>query len=145
MLQGNIKRLRNPILHQTLSQSDAQVAGQDFDDILTFARGQDGQAILQQFGLSVGAARAMQVLEQLARFTGTEWLRRRSPIQNFERTSASVPVGAGDAMKFRVVDVGGGLQRAEDYCPANLQCAQIALGKCPSGKVEGRDRELLAG
>src|SRR5437773_3105576 len=68
----------------------------------------------------------------------------RSPIQNFERTSASVPVGAGNAMKFHVVDVGGGLQRPEDYCPANLQCAQIALGKCSSGKVEGRDRQLLA-
>src|SRR5437867_76381 len=47
-------------------------------------------------------------------------------------------------MKFRVVEVGGGLQRAENYCPANLQCAQIALGKCSCGKVEGRDRKPLA-
>src|SRR5438876_8140176 len=86
----------------------------------------------------------MEIFEQLARVTDTEWLRRCSPIEDFERAPASIAVGAGDAMKFRVVDVGGGLQRTENYCPANLQCAQITLSKCSSRKVEGRDRELAA-
>ena len=52
----------------------------------------------------------MQILEQLAGFADTEWLRGRSPIENFERTLASIAVHSGDAMKFRLGDVGGGLQ-----------------------------------
>ena len=50
-----------------------------------------------------------------------------------------------DAMKFRVIYVGSGLQRAEDYCPSNLQYAQIALGERPSSKVESRYGKLIAG
>ena len=71
-------------------------------------------------------------------------MRRRLPIENFECGLASVAVGAGDAMKFCVIDIGGGLQRAEDHCPANLQCTRIALGKRSAGKIEGRDWKLLA-
>ena len=47
-------------------------------------------------------------------------------------------------MKFPVADIGGSLHCAEDDGPANLQCAQIALGQRSSGKVQRRDRNLFA-
>jgi hypothetical protein len=82
-------------------------------------------------------------LEQLGRFENGEWLRRRSAIENFKCTLASVAMSAGDSMKLRIADSGRGLQRAEDYGPSDLQYARIALGKCSSGEVRSRNRKLL--
>ena len=99
---------------------------------------------MQQLRLGAEAARKVEIFEQFARFTEAERLWRRSPIENFERTLAGISMRAGDAMKLRIVDARGGLQRAKDDSPPNLQCAQITLGKRSSGEVESRDRKLLA-
>src|SRR5947209_5036691 len=72
-----------------------------------------------------------------------ERLRCRSPIENFKSTFARIAMCAGDAMELRIINVAGGLQRAEYDGPANLQCTQIALRKCSSCKVESRARKLL--
>src|SRR5438270_342107 len=77
----------------------------------------------------------MEIFEQLARFTDAERLRRRSRTENFECTFAGIAMGTGDPMKLSVGNVGGGLQRAENDRPADLQRAQIALGKCSSETV----------
>ena len=53
-------------------------------------------------------------------------------------------MSASDAMKFRVVDFGRRLQRAEDYSPANLQSARIDLGKGFPGEVRRRNQKLFA-
>ena len=85
----------------------------------------------------------MKILEQLGRFENGEWLRRRSAIENFKRTLASVSMSAGDSVKLRIADFGRVLQRAEDYGPSDLQYARIALSKCPSGEIRSRNRKLL--
>ena len=38
--RGNTECLRDRLLDQTLAQSDAQIASENFDDVLTFARRQ---------------------------------------------------------------------------------------------------------
>ena len=85
----------------------------------------------------------MNILEQPGRFENCEWLRRRSAIENFKRTLASVAMFAGDSMKLRIADFGRVLQRTENYGLSDLQYAGIALGKCPSGEVRSRNRKLL--
>ena len=100
---------------------------------------------MQSLGLGSRAARTMEIFEQLARFTDAERLRRRSRTENFECTFAGIAMGTGDPMKLSVGNVGGGLQRAENDRPADLQRAQIALGKCSSSTIEGCDRKLVAG
>ena len=49
-----------------------------------------------------------------------------------------------DSMKFCIADSCGGEQRAINHRPTNLQRAQIVLGKCTTGQISRRHRQLLA-
>ena len=82
-------------------------------------------------------------MEQLSRFDDAERLRRGSVIENFKRALPSVTMFTGDSVKLGPTYFGRILQRTEDYGPSDLQRARVTLGKCPSGKVRGRNRKLL--
>src|SRR5262249_13660663 len=110
----------NRFFHQSFPQTNSKVPGQNFHDVLTFARGQIREARLQQLRFRNRSPRAMEFFEKLVRFRNGEWLRLRSSVQNLERGFAQIAVTGRDAMKFWIADFCRREQRAINHYPTNL-------------------------
>ena len=67
IVERSFERSGDCFLNQTFAQSDSQIAGQNLDDVLTFARGQDRQSLLQQFGLGDRSTRPLELLKKFFR------------------------------------------------------------------------------
>ena len=120
LFERNIERLGDGFLHQALTQADAEIACQNLDDVLSFTRGQNRKSLFQKLCLRDWAARALKILEQLGRLKDAEWMRCRSPVEDFKSGFASVAVPARDAVKFSIADSRCVLQPREDYRPSDL-------------------------
>ena len=103
VIERRRERARDRFLHQTFAQANAQVARQNLDDVLAFARGEPCQALLQKFRLGERPARFVQVVEELLRFDQGERRRACPAVERFERGLARVAVAAGDAVEIGIV------------------------------------------
>ena len=74
-IECRIEGVGDRFFHQTFAQTDPQIAGQDLDDILSFARREFREAIAQKFGFVQRSARFLQIIEKLARFENAERFR----------------------------------------------------------------------
>src|SRR5439155_22810543 len=142
LIERNIDCCRNRFLVQTLARSDAQVASQNFDDVLAFSCRRNREAILEKLRLRQWAAGPMQVFKQLPGFQDGERPRGCATIKNFKGSSVRVTVTRYDAVKCRVINFRCPLKRADNQRPANLQCTRVALCKSSTGKVGSYDWQL---
>ena len=68
VVERRLESARDRFFDETFAQADAEIAGQDFHEVLRFERREFREARLQGFGFRDRAAHAMQFLEKLARF-----------------------------------------------------------------------------
>ena len=164
--QRDAERRRDRLLHQPLLQSDAQVAGENFDEKFPFQRRAASQGIDEQGQLGRRPARAVQLLEQMMnRIDGQSRSgrarrraqrpgrgrrgsrRSRSPAcvqrQDFERRLAAVAVLEISPAQFVRREAANGAQRFTDQRPAKLQHLVPAGREWVSGKPGGHPRQRL--
>ena len=66
VIERSVERGRDRFFHETFAQTDPQIAGQNLDHILTFARREFGEARLQKLRLGQRTARFVERFEKLA-------------------------------------------------------------------------------
>ena len=123
-----VEGVRDGVFEETFLDAEAGVAGEDFDDVLCFARGEGAEGFGEDGETGGGGVSGEELVEESLDIGERPWLRGRAAVEDEEGGAAGVVLGAGDGAVGGKGDACGVDEGLTDEGGAGLEIGELGAG-----------------